>query len=66
MNLIYWNCCGAASKGFAGLVKDITRDYSASLIALLETHTSGMLARRIVKRIGFENPFIKVVNTQRH
>lgn len=59
MNLIVWNCRGTASKGFAGLIKDMKRDYSTSFIALLETHTSGNVAKRIVRRIGFENHFIK-------
>lgn len=59
MKLICWNCRGTASKGFAGLIKDMKRDYSASFIALLETHTSGTLAMRIAKRTGFENQFIK-------
>lgn len=59
MNLICWNCRGTASKGFVGLVKDMKREYSASFIALLETHSSGTVAKRIAKRIGFENQFIK-------
>lgn len=59
MNLIVWNCRGTALKGFADLVKYMKREYNASLIALLETHTSGSQAMRIAKRICFENQFIK-------
>lgn len=58
MNLICWNCRGTASKGFVGLVKDMKREYSASFIALLETHTSGNQAKKIAKRMGFEHQFI--------
>lgn len=59
MNLICWNCRGTASKGFAGLIRDMKRDYSSSFIALLETHSSGNQAKRIVRRIGFENHVIR-------
>lgn len=48
-----------AARGFVGLVKDMKREYSSSFIALFETHTSGVKASRIAKRMGFENQFIK-------
>lgn len=64
MNFICWNCWGTTSKGFAGLVKNMKREYSTSIIALLETHTSGTQAKRIIKRIGFENQFIEEARGQ--
>lgn len=59
MNLICWNCFGTASKGFPGLIKDMKTEYSASFVVLLETHTSGIQARKIARRTGFDNQFIK-------
>lgn len=64
MNFIVWNCRGTAAIGFAGLVKDLRRNYSSSMIALLETHTSGAHANKIIKRIGFQNKFIQEAQGQ--
>lgn len=58
MNVICWNCRGTASKGFAGLIKDIRSEFSCSLMFLVETHTSGSLAKRIAKRCGLDQSFI--------
>lgn len=38
MNVTCWNCCGTMAKDFAGLIRDLRYEYSASMIALLETH----------------------------
>lgn len=53
MSVICWNCRGTASKGFAGLIKDMVRDQGVSMIALLETHTSGSHATSIIKKNWF-------------
>lgn len=55
MNIICWNCRGTTSKGFVGLTKDMKHEYSASFIALLETHSSGNQAKRLVRRMGFDH-----------
>lgn len=59
MNLRCWNCQGTIAKGFAGLIKDLRREYYCSLIALLETHTNGSTANKIIKKNGFEKNFIQ-------
>lgn len=58
MNVMSWNCRGIGAKGFTCLVKDIRRNYEASLIFLLETHSSGELAQRKIKKMGFTGNFI--------
>lgn len=58
MNIFCWNCRGTASRRFVRLLKDIKRDYSCSMMILVETHSSGTTAKRIAKRCGFSNSFI--------
>lgn len=57
MNFLSWNCRGTSAKGFPSLVKDLKKEYDSSLIFLLETHSSGENAGRIVKKIGFSGSF---------
>lgn len=64
MNIVCWNCRGTASRGFAGLMKDIKREFSCSLIILVETHTSGNTAKKIAKRCGLDEYFIIVATGQ--
>lgn len=58
MNFISWNCRGTASKWFTSLVKDLRREYNASLIFLLETHTSGEKAVKLARKTGLAGNFI--------
>lgn len=39
-------------NGFTSLVKDIKREYRASLLFLLKTHSSGENAKRRIKKWG--------------
>lgn len=45
-------------KGFTELVSDLRRHYDASLIFPLETHVSGLKAKRRENRTGFKLNFI--------
>lgn len=58
MNVISWNCRGTGAKGFASLLKDMCKEYDASLVFLLETHSSGDMARRQAKKMGLNGMFI--------
>lgn len=58
MNFITWNCRGVGAKGFPMLIKDLCREYEASLVFLLETHASGQMAQQRVKKMGFSGSFI--------
>lgn len=58
MNFISWNCRGIGAKGFITLVKDLRREYGASLIFLMETHSSGQRVANQAKRIGLLDNFI--------
>lgn len=40
------------------LIKDLCREYDASLFFLLETHSNGQLAQQKVKKMGFSGSFI--------
>lgn len=51
-------------KGFASLVKDIKREYDASLVFLLETHSNEIAARRRIKKMGFSGCHIVESNGQ--
>lgn len=59
MNAISWNCRGTASKGFVGLIKDLRREFCASMIILMETHNSGAAAQKIIRRIGLDSQYIE-------
>lgn len=58
MNFLSWNCRGTGAKGFTSLVKDLRKEYNASLIFLLETHSSGDKAVKLAKKTGFSGHFI--------
>lgn len=45
-------------KGFLSLVKDLKKEYQSSFVFLLETHSSGDKARKLVKKTGFSGNFI--------
>lgn len=58
MNVISWNCRGTGAKGFTSLIKDMCKEYDASLVFLLETHSSGVKARRQAQKMGLNGMFI--------
>lgn len=58
MNFMSWNCRGICSKGFTSLVKDIRKNYECSLIFLSETHSSGDMAQKKIKKMGFAGTFV--------
>lgn len=58
MNFLTWNCRGTASKGFTSLIKELRREYKASLIFLLETHSSGSNALKQARKTGFSGQHI--------
>lgn len=57
MNFISWNCRSTTANGFTMMVKDIRRNYHASLMFLLETHASGNAAERRIRKLGFSGTF---------
>lgn len=58
MSVISWNCRGIGQKGFIPLIKDITREYDASMIFLLEIHASGDRVKRFVAKSGFDGSHV--------
>lgn len=59
MNIICWNCRGTTNKGFVSLVRDMRNSYESKFIILMETHTSGVWAAGIVKRLGLNGSFFQ-------
>ncbi|KAI9073386.1 hypothetical protein K1719_044665 [Acacia pycnantha] len=57
MNLLVWNSRGAASKGFAAVVKDMRVRHKLDLVVILEPRVSGNQASRIIKNWGFKHSF---------
>lgn len=55
MNLVIWNCRGAASKTFPGRVRDLIRGKNIHALIVLETRVSGDKAERMVRKLGFSN-----------
>ncbi|XP_028785413.1 uncharacterized protein LOC114741329 [Neltuma alba] len=55
MNLLSWNCRGAASKSFPARLRDVLRGKQANLVILVETRVNGVKADRIMKKLGFNN-----------
>lgn len=51
MNVICWNCKGTAGRGFGNLVKDLKKYHDSKLVILMETHTSGVRAAGIIKKL---------------
>lgn len=51
MNVLACNCCGTKSRGFASLVKEISREHKASFVV----HLPGDRARKIINHTGFDS-----------
>ena len=58
INTVIWNCRGAAKRGFAGLIKDLRKSYSFSILVLLEPKLSGIKADKVSKKFGFDVEYI--------
>ncbi|XP_019465407.1 PREDICTED: uncharacterized protein LOC109363611 [Lupinus angustifolius] len=54
MKLMYLNCRGVKAKGFVSLIKDLKMMYSISLLILVETQTSGVIADNVIQKLGFD------------
>lgn len=55
LNIICWNCRGAASKHFHRICKDLCREYKADILIILEPRCSGDKATKLVERMGFNS-----------
>ncbi|KAI9083412.1 hypothetical protein K1719_034626 [Acacia pycnantha] len=54
MNLTVWNCRGAASKGFAAVLRDMRKRYKLDVVVILEPRINGTTANRVIKSWGFQ------------
>lgn len=59
MNIISLNCRGTQNKGFSNLIRDIKKECKASLMCLLETHSSGLVAKKIFNGCNYDKVFIQ-------
>ncbi|KAI9076668.1 hypothetical protein K1719_041433 [Acacia pycnantha] len=55
MKFIVWNCRGAASKGFAAVLKDIKFRYKLDFAVIIEPRISGLQANKIIRSSGFKH-----------
>lgn len=55
LNMICWNCRGAASRHFHRICKDLFREYKVDVLVILEPRCSGEKAEKIVERMGFNS-----------
>ncbi|KAI9117074.1 hypothetical protein K1719_012073 [Acacia pycnantha] len=55
MNLIVWNCRGAASKTFPERIKDLIKGVKVNILILIETCDNRAKVDRIVRKLGFNN-----------
>ncbi|KAI9118521.1 hypothetical protein K1719_010853 [Acacia pycnantha] len=54
MNILIWNCRGAASKGVAAVVRNMKFRYKPNLVVILEPRISGVQASRVSRNWGFK------------
>ncbi|XP_019172990.1 PREDICTED: uncharacterized protein LOC109168419 [Ipomoea nil] len=55
MNIVSWNCQGAASSGFRRALHMLVRKHEVDVVGLLEPRISGNSADKACKSFGFEN-----------
>lgn len=48
-----------ACHGFASLIRGRRKEFSVNFVVLLETHVKGRSAKKIIKRLGFQDKFIE-------
>lgn len=53
MKILVWNCRGAGSKRFHGVIMDLLYLYKPDIVVLLETWVSGEKADKVVRGLGF-------------
>ncbi|KAI9125699.1 hypothetical protein K1719_003117 [Acacia pycnantha] len=54
INILVWNSRGAASKGFAAVLRDLKHRHRLDVVVILEPRVSGCAADRIIKNWGFK------------
>ncbi|XP_061354076.1 uncharacterized protein LOC133298753 [Gastrolobium bilobum] len=55
MNILTWNCRGAAKKQFKSTFSRFRRKFGVGVAAILEPRVSGNKALNIIRRLGFSN-----------
>ncbi|KAK4265671.1 hypothetical protein QN277_026692 [Acacia crassicarpa] len=59
LNLLIWNCRGAANKGVASVIRDMWSRYKLSLVIILEPRISGAQASKTIRQWGFKHSIRK-------
>lgn len=55
--ILCWNCQGVDHSRFQSFVKEYCKEFSPSLLYLLETQISGVRANNVIAKLGFVNSF---------
>ncbi|KAK3198637.1 hypothetical protein Dsin_022052 [Dipteronia sinensis] len=56
--ILVWNVRGAGKQLFARNISDIRRLYNFEILAICEPRISGLKAKKVIKRLGFDNNYI--------
>jgi exonuclease III len=55
MIIINWNCRGAQGINFRQALNNFCRRNKVDIVALQETHCSGSIGKKTIKKLGFKN-----------
>ena len=58
MICLFWNCRGVGGRSFPGLIRELKFKYKFDILFLFETRSSGVKAKKIATKLGFQNNFI--------
>lgn len=54
MNIVCWNCRGALSPSFLGVISDLVQAYTLAIMVISETKVSGLRAKAITDRMSLD------------
>ncbi|KAJ8427975.1 hypothetical protein Cgig2_017462 [Carnegiea gigantea] len=57
LNLLVWNVWGASNNNLLSVIKEHVRMQNPQIIALLETHVSGITTDEVCRKIGFQDHY---------
>ena len=52
-SIMFWNCQGVSSKGFHRTFKGFVKNYTPTMVAILEPKVSGIRADNFIRSSGF-------------
>ncbi|XP_061348216.1 uncharacterized protein LOC133293642 [Gastrolobium bilobum] len=59
MNVLIWNCRGAAKAKLKGIMKTLVRSHKVEVVVLLKPRVSGIRAQKVIQNLGYVNYIIE-------